>query len=127
MNGPCASAECSGCSIQFIKSDAQPYGEHFTADGIEVLQMVIPKSDTYVPQHTHIYDHLSMLAKGAVDVWADGVSMGRFTAPAGINIKAGVKHLFRSCEDMTIVYCVHNVSRTGQIESINNHHLVAVD
>ncbi len=116
------SAGCENCAVSFVKSNSQPYGERFTADGIEVLQMVIPVAKTFVPQHTHTYDHLSMLAKGSVVVWAGDVTLGVFRAPAGITIRAGVKHLFQSLEDDTVIYCVHNTSRTGAIESVDDHH-----
>ncbi len=119
---PCMSAGCENCAVSFVKSNSQPYGGRFTADGIEILQMVIPVAKTFVPQHTHTYDHLSMLAKGSVKVWTDGLVVGIYIAPHGIVIKAGVKHLFQSLEDDTVIYCVHNTSRTGAIESVDDHH-----
>lgn len=103
----------------------QPFGvEIKMADGIFVKQMVIPRAGTMVPQHAHSYDHLSMLAVGAIRVWQDGALAGDFTAPAGIPITAGVKHLFLSLLDNTIVYCIHNISRADHVEIDAEHHIV---
>jgi hypothetical protein len=50
--------------------------------------------------------------------------MGDFKAPAGILIRAGVKHIFLSLVDETIVYCIHNLSRSDAVEVLAEHHLV---
>jgi quercetin dioxygenase-like cupin family protein len=96
---------------------------HYEADGIFVLQLPIIKAGTEVPQHAHAHEHMSMLARGAVQVWKDGVFMGDFHAPDGIVIAAHCKHKFLSLEDNTLIYCIHNVSRTGEIEVAAEHQL----
>lgn len=68
--------------------------------------------------------HMSMLALGSVRVWQDGVYSGDYTAPAGIKIPANVKHTFMSLEPNTIIYCIHNTARTGQVEINQEHHLL---
>lgn len=116
----------NGCEL--CRADDQPFGvETFSADGVVVKQMVIPKSGTIVPQHSHPYDHLSMLAKGRVKAWAGTEYLGEHEAPHGFNIAAGVKHTFLSLEDDTILYCVHNLSRKGVIEHNDDHHIVKED
>jgi quercetin dioxygenase-like cupin family protein len=103
----------------------QPYGvEFYTADGVGIKEMHIPKAGTYVPQHSHVYGHTSLLALGSVRVWQDDRLIGDFEAPKGIFIPAGVKHKFLSLVDETIVYCIHNTSRTGKIEVQDEHHIV---
>lgn len=79
---------------------------------------------TYIPQHSHASDHLSVVAAGAVRAWADGVLLGDFAAPAGIVIKARVKHLFLALEPMTTVLCIHRTNEDGMIETVEEHHIV---
>lgn len=81
----------------------------YSCDDVGVVQMYIEHRGTYVPQHSHTYNHLSMLATGAVRVWKDGKLMGDFAAPQGIEIEAGCKHKFLSLVDETIIYCIHNL------------------
>lgn len=97
--------------------------EFYDADGIGIKQMHAYKRGTKVPQHSHTYDHTSMLALGKVALYANGVYQGVFRAPCGILIRAGVKHEFMTLEDNTIIYCIHNISRTGQIDVQEEHHL----
>jgi quercetin dioxygenase-like cupin family protein len=111
--------------MEFKIAAEQPYGvEIHTPDGIFIKQMVIAKAGTYVPQHSHAWDHTSMLAAGAVRVWRDGVIDRDYQAPTGIPIAAGVKHMFMALEDETIVYCIHNISRTGEVEVSDEHQIV---
>jgi quercetin dioxygenase-like cupin family protein len=95
----------------------QPFGiEIASADGIFVKQMAIPKSGSWVPQHAHRYDHITMLARGAVQVWVDGIFQRVYRAPCAITISAGVKHSFLTLDDFTILYCIHRIDRTGSVE-----------
>ena len=66
------------------------------------MRHTIPKAGTYVPQHSHTYDHLSLLASGAMRAWCDGVHLGDFHAPAEIRIVAHAKHIFMALADETI-------------------------
>jgi len=89
------------------------------ADGVFIKEMRIPKSGTLVPQHSHEYDHTSFVAKGSVT--CEGKT---YHAPFPIYIKAGVKHMFQSLEDDTLVLCIHNVSRAGHVEVREEHQIV---
>lgn len=90
--------------------------------GLFVKQMLLLYAGTVVPQHSHAYDHLSMLAVGAVHVWRDDVYLGRFDAPCGILIEKRAKHAFMSIKDGTIIYCIHRVGPDGEPEVIEEHH-----
>jgi hypothetical protein len=91
--------------------------EFHCVDGIFIKQMHLKNAGTYVPQHEHKYPHNSMLAAGSVRVWREKQWHGDFKAPTAILIDAGVKHTFLSLEPDTIVYCIHNTSRSnGQVE-----------
>lgn len=103
----------------------QPYGiEVYEADGLFLKQMIIPRARTFVPQHSHAYEHLTMLVRGAVNVWKDGVFDRRYEAPAGILIAAGVKHLFRSLLDNTELWCIHNLHNEAVVKVLEEHQLV---
>jgi hypothetical protein len=92
-------------------------------DGIFVKQMYLKDAMTVVPQHAHEYDHISMLAVGSVRAWADGELMGEFAAPCPITIRARVKHTFLTLEPGTTIYCIHNTSRTGEVEIHAEHQI----
>ncbi|WOF74131.1 hypothetical protein QMT40_001778 [Parvibaculaceae bacterium PLY_AMNH_Bact1] len=94
-----------------------------TADGVAIVSMDIPKRNTLVPQHAHEYDHTSMLARGSVKAWKDGDLLGEFVAPCSIFIEANEKHAFLSLEDNTLIYCIHNTSRSGVIDIKEEHNL----
>jgi len=92
-------------------------------DGIFVKSMMIHAKGTVVPQHSHTYDHLSMLARGAVRIWKDGVLWGDFEAPTGIRIDAHTKHKFLSLEDDTLIYCIHNIRDAEQVDIFEENQL----
>lgn len=96
-------------------------------DGIFVKSMEIARKYTMVPQHSHEYDHLSMLAKGSVRVWKDGEFLGDYIAPAGILITKHTKHEFLSLEDDTIVYCIHRLHGTDAVEVHEENAITEVD
>ena len=84
--------------------------------GVFVKRHVVPKAGSYVPQHSHSYDHLSLLSAGAMRGWCDGKYLGDFTAPAEIRIPAGAKHTFLTLVDGTTFCCVHSVDRFEEDE-----------
>jgi quercetin dioxygenase-like cupin family protein len=111
--------------VQPLPAEAQPPRvEIHMADGIFIKQMIIANPGTLIPQHSHRYDHTSMVAVGAVRVWQDGVEIGDFRAPAGLLIRAGAKHLFMALEAGTILYCIHNLSRSETVEILAEHDLL---
>lgn len=103
-----------------IESIELPEVEFSLPDGIFIKQMLMKVVGTFVPQHSHIYEHASMLAAGSVRVWQDGILMGDFIAPIPINIPANVMHTFMSLEPNTVIYCIHNIERTGAVD-IHKH------
>ena len=93
------------------------------ADGIFVKSIHVHEAGTSVPQHSHAYDHLSLLAAGTISVREDGVWVGEHSAPHILVIKAGVKHLFTALTDGVVIFCVHNTSRAEVVEVLDEHHL----
>lgn len=89
--------------------------KHHRNSGVYAREMEFPK-DYYVQSHKHIFDHMSILAKGEVDVTVDGVTT-RYTAPSVIEVKKQQIHHISAIED-SVWFCVHN-DENFQIEEIN--------
>lgn len=94
------------------------------ADGVFMKTMVIQKAGTAVPQHAHIFDHVSVLVRGSVALARNGGEPLKFAAPAGILIAARVKHLFTALEDDTIILCVHDIGTAEGVAIAEEHHIV---
>lgn len=78
--------------------------QHHFSDGLYARQMVLPAGH-FAVTHAHQYDHLSILASGAVTVVVDGVECC-YRAPAVITILAGQQHYIEAEED-TVWFCIH--------------------
>ena len=69
--------------------------------------------------HSHVFDHVTLLASGKIRVTALGQSTD-FTAPHHIFIKAGVVHALLALEDNTVVHCIHALRDGERVEDIVN-------
>lgn len=99
-----------------------PEVEFVTPDGLFIKQMFMAHPGIFVPQHSHKYDHASMLASGSIRVWCDDILVGDFTAPKPLHIKSGTKHTFMALEPNTVVYCIHHTrDHCVEIESEHTH------
>lgn len=78
--------------------------QHHFSDNVYAKEMHLPK-DHWAESHQHNYSHLSILGTGRVTVTCDGESK-EYTAPACIEIKAGVVHRIVALED-SVWYCIH--------------------
>lgn len=106
----------------------QPYEVDFTtADGVFIKQVVVRNAGTWLPQHAHKYDHTTMLAKGKIFAWKDGQLDKQYAAPAALFIAAGVKHLFQTLVDDTILYCIHNAKHEKVAEVLAEHEMSEYD
>jgi quercetin dioxygenase-like cupin family protein len=99
--------------------------EFITADGVFIKQTVIKDSGTLLPQHSHVWDHTTLVAKGSVSCWKNGTFDRIYVAPSTIFIRAGVKHLFQTLEDDTILYCIHNLHDKEKVAILEEHELSA--
>ncbi len=98
--------------------------DSITADGIFIKQILVPKKFSLVPQHAHVWDHITLLTNGSMFVWKDGVLDRLYQAPSVIFISAGVKHLFCTLQDNTMLFCIHNLKGEQAIEVLAEHNLV---
>jgi quercetin dioxygenase-like cupin family protein len=60
--------------------------------------------------HSHVYSHLSILAKGRVIVKTDDYNQ-EYSAPACINIEANTYHQIEALDDV-VWFCVHATEET---------------
>lgn len=97
--------------------------EFTTVDGMYIRQEVLP-ARTMMPQHSHQFDHSSLLAKGRVVLWRDGEPEGVYAAPAVLVIRAGVKHAFQTLGDSALIYCLHNLHGKEWVQVLEEHDLI---
>lgn len=98
----------------FRKLDDQPLQTDITMCRGLFVKHAVFAAGSYIPQHSHEYEHLSVVAAGGVRVWRDGALLGDYRAPAGIVIEARAEHMFLALEPGTAVLCVHRVDDDGE-------------
>lgn len=101
--------------------------EYRSTDDVLAKTMHIKRKNIVVPQHSHEFDHMTVIGQGSIRAWCDGELLGDFSYPASLIIKAGTKHKFLSLEDNTVLICIHNVARTGEIQVREEHQLSPAD
>lgn len=67
--------------------------------------------------HVHQFDHLTLLASGALRVTVDGVASD-FRAPHMIYIHKDKHHELAALEDNTVAYCIHALRTGERVEDI---------
>jgi quercetin dioxygenase-like cupin family protein len=82
---------------------------HHFSDGLYGKEMTLPKGYA-AGTHAHEYSHFSILAKGRVILKTDDWQK-EFSAPACIEIVAGVNHMIFALEDSTW-FCIHATNET---------------
>lgn len=83
--------------------------QHHFSDGMYAKQMALPKGH-FAVSHKHNYSHLSVLAQGVAVVETNGIET-TYTAPACVDIAAGVEHKITALEDVTW-FCIHATTET---------------
>lgn len=78
------------------------------AGNIFVRQMFFTNKGDVKETHVHQFDHLTLLAKGSVEVTVDGTAR-TFTAPQMIWIAKDKDHQLVALEDGTLAFCIHAV------------------
>jgi quercetin dioxygenase-like cupin family protein len=77
---------------------------HHFSDGLYAKEASFP-AGVAILKHTHDFSHLSILAKGKVAVMM-GDDVQVISAPACIEIKAGLTHGVKALEDC-VWFCIH--------------------
>jgi quercetin dioxygenase-like cupin family protein len=79
------------------------------ARGVYAKELRIPAGVEMV-SHSHQYDHLSILARGVVQITIDGVA-SEMSGPRAMTIKAGEAHTLRAITD-AVWFCIHPTDET---------------
>ena len=95
--------------MKFINPEIQ----HHFSKSVYVKETFIP-ADKCLVQHTHKFDHLSILAQGSIELIVDG-KKSIIHAPACLTIEAGKHHGVKSLTDV-IWYCIHATDCTDENE-----------
>jgi len=85
---------------------AEPISTISCVANVYIRQMLFKNKGDVNEGHEHVFDHQTLLARGAVKAVVNGVE-STFVAPQIIFIKAGVMHEFTALEDETLCYCIH--------------------
>ena len=78
--------------------------EHHFSAGVYAKETRIPAGHVLV-QHKHKHDHLSILARGSIELMVDG-ERTIVNAPACLTIEANKHHGVKSITDV-VWYCIH--------------------
>lgn len=87
--------------------------EHYFSSGVYAKETRIP-AGSWLVQHAHLHDHMSILASGSVELMVDGKT-SVLHAPACLTIEAGKHHGVRSITDV-VWYCIHATNCTDADE-----------
>ena len=73
---------------------------------IWVRQNTMEKSGEVFPGHKHHFDHVTLLAKGSIEVEVNGYEPKKFEAPTFVIIRKEHEHKITALTDDVIYYCV---------------------
>ena len=82
-----------------------------------IKQLDFPTAGTIMAGHMHTFDHQTLLARGSLRVFADGIARD-FQAPQIIVIEQGEVHILEALEDNTVAYCIHALRDGEHVEDI---------
>ncbi len=91
----------------------EPEIQHHFGGGVYAKETFIP-AGKWLVQHTHKFDHLSVLAQGSIELIVDG-EVSIVSAPACLTIAAGKHHGIKSLTDV-VWYCIHATDCTDADE-----------
>ena len=90
-----------------------PYTHIGACHNVFIRQMHFVKAGDSETQHTHAFDHITLLSKGSLRVECNGQHT-TFTAPHMIYIKAEYVHGMTALEDDTLAYCIHAMGNSDK-------------
>ena len=82
-----------------------------------VKMMYFKREGDYIPGHEHTFDHLTLLAKGSVEVQVNEEKT-TFVAPALIFIQKNTAHQICALEAGSIACCIHALRDGEAVEDI---------
>jgi mannose-6-phosphate isomerase-like protein (cupin superfamily) len=95
----------------------EPEMRHHFGGGVYAKETFIP-AGKWLVQHTHKFDHLSVLAQGSIELIVDG-TVSVVHAPTCLTIQANKHHGVRSLTDV-VWYCIHatNCADEDEIDNV---------
>jgi mannose-6-phosphate isomerase-like protein (cupin superfamily) len=99
----------------------QPTTEIAIYGGIYVKTHTVADAGTLLPQHAHVYSHISMIVSGSVQVWCGDEDMGDYHAPAMVKIAAHKLHKFQTLTPGVVIACIHSVGEADAVLVAQEH------
>lgn len=95
---------------EFVAIQDQPVQFVDEVGGLYFRAIELVEVGHTVPQHSHTYDHVTLIASGAARVWVDGAYLGEFKGFHALKVEALKKHVFQATEPHTRLVCVHQLN-----------------
>lgn len=89
-----------------LEIEGVPQSQLAIAGNVFVKYMKFTKKGQKMEGHKHVYDHVTLLAAGAVRATCEGIEV-EFEAPHLIVTRANKLHSFVSLTDEALLACVH--------------------
>ena len=91
-------------------------------DNVFVKMMHLPAIGDTHGGHAHVFDHITLLATGSVDMISDK-GTNQFTAPHLIVTPKGIKHKFIATTNDVLLCCIHAIRDGDDVDSIADQEL----
>lgn len=98
-------------------TDNYPEVQLACVSNMYVRMMEFNNVGCFEPGHDHPFDHLTLLARGTVEVEVDGMKTN-FKAPKMIFIAKDKIHSIKALEENTLAFCIHPIRNGERIEDI---------
>jgi quercetin dioxygenase-like cupin family protein len=109
------------------RAEHQPFSELTLYAGIYLRTWVVADRGTMLPQHAHVWDHISFVVSGVVRIWRGDELLGDFAGPHAVKIAAREKHRFLTLSDRVTIACIHAVGEAEDVDIAEEHQLELED
>lgn len=87
------------------------------ADNVLVFMNYLVKTGDEIEGHAHVFDHITLLARGSVRMEHDNGSK-EYTAPYLIITPKNIKHKFTALEDKCLLCCIHAIRDGDELDDV---------
>ena len=110
------------------KQTPQPEDVFFEVGNIFAKRILLPKKGDATIGHSHTFDHMTLVARGSVEISVLGKESKRYVQDEIILIEAGLHHSIIALEDNSALYCIHDTrglahDALGQPYDYEAHHV----
>jgi quercetin dioxygenase-like cupin family protein len=109
------------------RAEHQPEGSLCLYAGVFAKTWTVRDRGTLLPQHSHVWPHISYIVSGVVRVWRDDELLGDYAGPCAVKIPAHALHKFLTLTDDVTILCIHNADHAeadGEPAIAAEHQLV---